>query len=151
MGFLRKLPIVLSFLSLALTDAIAQDNLSARDQWARTNESGQRCLDSGNLDQAETYFKTALSQARGLGYSGPLCSSLHLLGKVHYLKKQFPEAEANYKEALEIFDEQPRRNSSVYVQLIKDYSKLLRETGREAQAAEQEGRIKSPQQRTEIN
>lgn len=151
MGFLRKLPIVLSFLSLALTDAIAQDNLSARDQWARTNESGQRCLDSGNLDQAESYFKTALSQARGLGYSGPLCSSLHLLGKVHYLKKKFPEAEANYKEALEIFDEQPRRNSSVHVQLIKDYSKLLRETGREAQAAEQEGRIKSPQQRTEIN
>ncbi len=106
-------------------------------------------LESGNLDQAESYFKTALSQAKGLGYAGPLTTSLHHLGKVLYLKKQYPEAEANYKEALEIYDEQPRRNSTVLMQLVKDYAKLLRETGRESEAVEQEARIKSPTHRAE--
>jgi tetratricopeptide (TPR) repeat protein len=129
--------------------SFAQNNLSAREQWAQTHESGQKALESGNLDQAESYFKTALSQARGLGYAGPLATSLHHLGKVLYMKKQYPEAEANYKEALEIYDEQPRRNSTVLMQLVKDYAKLLRETGREGEAAEQEARIKSPQHRAE--
>ncbi len=129
--------------------SFAQNNLSAREQWAQTHESGQKALESGNLDQAESYFKTALTQARGLGYAGPLATSLHHLGKVLYMKKQYPEAEANYKEALEIYDEQPRRNSTVLMQLVKDYAKLLRETGREGEAAEQEARIKSPQHRAE--
>lgn len=137
---------VLGFLSLALP-AFAQNNLSAREQWAQTHESGQKCLDSGNLEQAESYFKTAVAQARSLGYGGPLATSLHHLGKVYYLKRQYPEAEANYKEALDIYDAQTRRNSTVLLQLVKDYAKLLRETGREAEAVEQEARIKSPEHR----
>lgn len=137
---------VLSLLCLALP-VFAQNNLTARQQWAQTHESGQKALESGNLDQAESCFKNALSQARGLGYSGPLATSLHHLGKVYYLKKQYPEAEANYKEALDIYDAQTRRNSTVLMQLVKDYAKLLRETGREAEAVEQEARIKSPEHR----
>ncbi len=138
------------FLLMQAAPVQAQNNLSAREQWAQSHECGQKALESGNLDQAESYLKTALSQAKGLGYAGPLATSLHHLGKVLYLKKQYPEAEANFKEALEIYDEQPRRNSTVLMQLVKDYAKLLRETGREAEAIEQEARIKSPQQRTEI-
>ena len=131
--------------------ALATDNLSAREQWAKTHESGQKALESGSLDQAESLFKTALGQAEGLGYAGPLATSLYHLGKVYYLKKQYPEAEANFKRALEIYDEQPRRNSTVLMQVVKDYAKLLREMGREPEAAEQEARIKSPQHRNEIN
>lgn len=150
-GVLRRiLPCVLAavFLTAMALPAITQNNLSAREQWAQTHESGQRALDSGNFDQAESIFKTALAQARGLGYAGPLATSLHHLGKVYYLKKQYPEAEANFKEALEIYDEQPRRNSTVLMQLVKDYAKMLRETGREPEAAEQEARIKSPEHRS---
>ena len=135
------------FVFTLAVQSFAQNNLSARDQWAQTHESGQKALESGNLDQAESYFKTALAQAKGLGYAGPLATSLHHLGKVLYLKKQYPEAEANYKEALEIYDQQSRRNSTVLMQLVKDYAKLLRETGREQEAVEQEARIKSPEHR----
>ncbi len=148
MKSLALLAFCLFLLSLAMPSC-AQNNLSAREQWAQTHESGQKALESGNLDQAESYFKTALAQAKGLGYAGPLTTSLHHLGKVLYLKKQYPEAEANYKEALEIYDEQPRRNSTVLMQLVKDYAKLLRETGREGEAVEQEARIKSPNHRAE--
>ncbi|HIA52096.1 MAG TPA: tetratricopeptide repeat protein [Candidatus Melainabacteria bacterium] len=144
----RKTCIFAALCLLLALPSLAQNNLSAREQWAQTHESGQRALESGNLDQAESSFKTALSQARGLGYAGPLATSLHHLGKVYYLKKQYPDAEANFKEALEIYDEQPRRNSTVLMQLVKDYAKLLRETGREAEAFEQEARIKSPEHRT---
>lgn len=136
----------LCFLSLALP-VLAQNNLSAREQWTQTHESGQKCLESGNLEQAESIFKSAVAQARSLGYGGPLATSLHHLGKVYYLKKQYAEAEANYKEALDIYDAQTRRNSTVLMQLVKDYAKLLRETGREAEAVEQEARIRSPEHR----
>ena len=136
----------LCFLSLVLP-VFAQNNLSAREQWTQTHESGQKCLESGNLEQAESIFKSAVAQARSLGYGGPLATSLHHLGKVYYLKKQYAEAEANYKEALDIYDAQTRRNSTVLMQLVKDYAKLLRETGREAEAVEQEARIRSPEHR----
>jgi len=142
--------VLLAVLLLALqVPALAQNNLSAREQWSQSHSSGQKSLESGNLDQAEFSFKSAVAQARTLGYAGPLATSLHHLGKVYYLKKQYPEAEANYKEALAIYDEQTRHNSTVLMQLVKDYAKLLRETGREAEAAEQEARIKSPQHRAE--
>lgn len=132
------------------TNVFANDNLSAREIWQRTHESGQKALESGGLDQAEMLFKQALVQAEGLGYAGPLAASLYHLGKVYYLKKQYPEAETNYKKALEIFDEQTRKNSSVLMQLVQDYAKMLRELGREAEAQEQEARIRTSIQRTEI-
>ena len=134
----------------AMPAVFANDNLTAREIWQRTHESGQKALESGGLDQAELLFKQALGQAEGLGYAGPLAASYYHLGKVYYLKKQYPEAETNYKKALEIFDEQTRKNSTVLMQLVQDYAKMLRELGRDAEAQEQEARIRTSIQRTEI-
>lgn len=149
--FIRKSSgLLLSIYLLVLSGAgAASDNLAAREQWAHTHESGQKALEAGNLSEAETLLKSALAQAEGLGYGGPMAVTLYHLGKVYHLQKKTQEAEENYKRALEIYDEQPRRNSTVHMQLVKDYAKLLRELGREGDAAEQEARIKSAQHRAE--
>ncbi|HEY9785008.1 MAG TPA: tetratricopeptide repeat protein [Candidatus Obscuribacterales bacterium] len=141
----RKCIAVLSMAGLLFfPPSHGSDNLAAREQWAQTHESGQKSLEQGNLDQAESLFKSAISQAKGLGYGGPLAASLYHLAKVYHQQGKKQDAETYYKQALEILDEQPRKNISVLVQLVKDYAKLLRETGREAEAVEQESRIRNP-------
>lgn len=120
------------------------DNLAAREQWSQTHFAGQKAFDAGNYSEAETLYRQALTQAEGLGYAGPLGLSLYSLGKLYHAQAKRSEAESYYKRALEIYDEQVRKNSTVHMSLIKDYAKLLRELGREGEAAEQEARIKNP-------
>lgn len=147
--YLSFLSAILLFCLIVSAGPARGDNLGQREQWMQTHEAGQKALEQGSLDQAETLLKTAVQQAEGLGYAGPLATSLYHLGKVYHLQKKNQEAETYYKRALEIYDEQPRKNSSVLMQVVKDYAKLLRETGREGEAAEQEARIRSPQHRAQ--
>lgn len=150
MEFMPRLltKIVLLLVFMATVPAFSQqNNLAAREQWAQTHFAGQKAFEGGNYSEAENLYKQALSQAEGLGYAGPLGLSLYSLGKLYHAQAKKSEAESYYKRALEIYDEQVRKNSTVHMSLIKDYAKLLRELGREGEAAEQEARIKSPSAR----
>lgn len=123
--------------------AFAQaDDPAAQAEWERIHFAGQKAYDQGNYAEAETQLKSALSIAQRLGVVGPLGMSHYHLGKVYHAEKKYAEAETNYKQAMEIYENGSRKRSTTLYSVVTDYAKLLRETGREQEAIDQEARLK---------
>lgn len=144
-GNLKAIAIALaaSIIAGSYVSVFAQsDDPAAQAEWERVHFAGQKAFDQGNYSEAESQLKSALSIAERLGVVGPLGMSHYHLGKVYHAEKKYAEAETNYKRAMEIYENSSRRSSTTLYSVVTDYAKLLRETGREQEAIDQEARLK---------
>ena len=134
--------VALLFLSLAAPVCLAADdeNLAVYKQWDRENAAGRRAYEGMRYSEAATLYQTALATAERLQYRGPLGTSSYGLARCYHKLHMYPQAEENYKQAIEYFDSS--RGSYYLGTCVHDYAELLRETGRWQQAAAEESRLK---------
>ncbi|MBX9691472.1 MAG: tetratricopeptide repeat protein, partial [Cyanobacteria bacterium] len=110
--------------------------------WEESNFAADKARESGNLTEAETLYRTAISNAQKISYSGPSGISYYGLARTLHQQKNLPEAEKTYEKALDILDNADRRRRVSYlVACIKDYCQCLREQGKNDEAKQHEERL----------
>ncbi len=69
------------------------------------NLLGAICLKSGDIDRAKSIFKNTLEEAKSIGRSDQIATSLRGMGEVYFQEQRFDAAQASLKQAIEIFNE----------------------------------------------
>ena len=117
-------------------------NESTYQQWESNNFNADRARSDGNYSEAESLYRSAISTAESMSYSGPRGISYYGLAKTLYSSGKKDEAAKYFEKALDIFDNSTRRRRVSYlVACIKDYVQVLRDLGRNAEAQQQESRL----------
>jgi tetratricopeptide (TPR) repeat protein len=80
---------------------VAMDPLQGADEFAHL---GYKNLNSGNLDQAEVMYETALANYELVGSKEGMANAYFNLGLLHGSRKDLKRAEEMYRNSLEIFE-----------------------------------------------
>src|SRR5579884_16472 len=124
-----------------------QDQESDRFYWTTIlNNRALLYQELGQYDKAEASYQEAIALSKRLLPDDPkLVDILDNLTALYEEQGHYNKAEANYKEALRILDSSEQIRKANYLLLAKtleNYAKLLRKSGRAAEAEKQEARRK---------
>jgi len=107
--------------------------------WERYNNMGQNAMSQGKQSDAEGQFRLAIKEAETMDPKDPkLPKSLNDLANCLRQQGKFPEAEEHYKRALEVKQKAVGPLHKDLISIYDNYAKLLRATGREAEAKKME-------------
>ncbi|MBS1990934.1 MAG: tetratricopeptide repeat protein [Cyanobacteria bacterium SZAS LIN-2] len=110
--------------------------------WERYNNMGQNAMSQGKQADAEGQFRLAVKEAEDISAKDPkdpkLAKSLNDLANCLRQQGKFPEAEEHYKRALEVKQKAVGPLHKDLIGIYDNYAKLLRATGREAEAKKME-------------
>jgi len=107
--------------------------------WERYNNMGQNAMAQGKQADAEVQFRLAIKEAETMDAKDPkLATSLNNLANCLRQQGKFPEAEENYKRALEVRQKALGPLHKDLIGIYDNYAKLLRATGRENEAKKME-------------
>ncbi|MBU6450642.1 MAG: tetratricopeptide repeat protein [Cyanobacteria bacterium REEB67] len=107
--------------------------------WERYNNMGQNAMAQGKQADAEVQFRLAIKEAETMDAKDPkLANSLNNLANCLRHQGKFPEAEENYKRAIEVRQKALGPLHKDLIGIYDNYAKLLRATGREAEAKKME-------------
>ena len=107
--------------------------------WERYNNMAQNAMAQGKPADAENQFRLAVKEAETMDAKDPkLATSLNNLANCLRQQGKFPEAEEHYKRALEVRQKAVGPLHKDLIGIYDNYAKLLRVTGREAEAKKME-------------
>jgi tetratricopeptide (TPR) repeat protein len=107
--------------------------------WERYNNMAQNAMAQGKHADAEGQFRLAVKEAESFDAKDPkLATSLNSLANCLRQQGKFPEAEECYKRALEVRQKAVGPLHKDLIGIYDNYAKLLRVTGREAEAKKME-------------
>lgn len=130
---------------VAINPCFADENEENYRLWEKDNAAASKAYDDGRYSEALSLYQTALGHAEKITYGGPRGISYYGMAKTYHKDRKLTEAEDYYKKALDVFEGSGRRHAHL-LSCIKDYAGLLRELGRDSEAAELESRLKPSQQ-----
>lgn len=154
-SFENRRSAIVSFVTLIISvfffvqPATASDDEALHKSWESANQDAKQAFESGNFQDCETHYRTALDYADKLDSSGPKAISSHGLAKLYHKQGKYKEAEPLYKTALAIFDGSSRRRIFYLYSVIQDYADMLTTMGRTQEAQELKNRLK-PSTQTQI-
>lgn len=103
--------------------------------WERYNLMAQNAMNQGKPQEAETLFRSAVTEAESFDAKDPkLANSLNNLANCLRNQGKYPEAEQHYKRALEVRQKALGPLHADLVGIYENYAKMLRAAGREAEA-----------------
>ncbi len=129
---------------IAVNPGFSDENEEHYRLWEKDNAAASKAYDDGRYSEALSLYQTALVHAEKITYGGPRGITYYGMAKTYHKDQKLTEAEDYYKKALDIFEASGRRHAHLLA-CIKDYAGLLRELGRNSEAAELEGRLKPAQ------
>jgi tetratricopeptide (TPR) repeat protein len=107
--------------------------------WERYNNMGQNAMAQGKFADAESQFRLAVQEAEPMDAKDPkLANSLNNLANCLRQQGKFPEAEEHYKRAIEVRQKAMGPLHKDLIGIYDNYAKLLKVTGREAEAKKME-------------
>jgi tetratricopeptide (TPR) repeat protein len=112
--------------------------------WERYNVAGQQAMSQGRAGEAEGHFKLALQEAEKLGpMDAKVATSLNNLANCLRQQSKYPEAEPLYQRALDIKKKTVGLLHPDLVIILDNYAKLMRASGREAEACKLEAQAQA--------
>ncbi|MBP9090015.1 tetratricopeptide repeat protein [bacterium] len=112
--------------------------------WERYNLMAQNAMNQGKPQEAEDLFRSAIAEAEKLDAKDPkLANSLNNLANCLRNQGKYPEAEQNYKRALEVRQKVLGPLHTDLIGIYENYAKMLRAAGREAEATKMDSHARA--------
>ena len=112
--------------------------------WDVFQKEGKAALEKGDLDTAATDFKRALEKAERFGPTDPrIATSKRYLADVYHKQGKDDEAEAMFKEALELLENELGYDSNALVKTLIAYKNLLQDQGRDGDVEDINSRLQA--------
>jgi tetratricopeptide (TPR) repeat protein len=103
--------------------------------WERYNISAQQAQSQGKTAEAENFHRMALAEAEKIAHNDPkVVMSLNSLANCLRQQGRYTEAEPLYKKAIDLKEKTVGVLHTDLVSLLDNYAKMLRLSGRAAEA-----------------
>ncbi|MFQ5664409.1 MAG: tetratricopeptide repeat protein [Terriglobia bacterium] len=113
-------------------------------QWGRLNDAGVEAYEQGQHAEAEQEFSAAVEVAERFGENDArLAMTLHNLALTYQALGEATDAERVYRRAITIYENALGPGHPEVARTLENYAALLRDTGREDEAAELEARAQA--------